>query len=156
MIGSRPPHTAHRASAVLALLALGLALTACGGAGQGSESPKASSVPFVGSVRLDPDHGPAGTTVSIHGEGFASSAALTLAWSTYDGHWLVDGEMNENYMGRAYEPRQDPLGTVQTDAGGAFATSFTAPGGSGATPGRPAAAKAARGGWSSTTTPAPA
>lgn len=108
---------------LVALASLSLVLVACSSA----DPPGASAAPFVGAVHLDPDHGPAGTQVHVTGTGLPASADLQLAWGTWDGRWLLDGDLNENYEGREYTPRRQTLTSVQTDASGNLEATFTAP-----------------------------
>jgi hypothetical protein len=82
---------------------------------------------FVGQVSLDPISGPAGTEVTLRGEGLPASETLSLLWSTVEGSWVLEGELSEEYMGRQFEETQQELGTAQTDEAGNFEATFVAP-----------------------------
>jgi hypothetical protein len=90
-------------------------------------SDEEDAPPFVGQVSLDPISGPAGTEVTLRGEGLTASETLSLLWSTVDGSWVLEGELSEEYMGRQFEEIQEDLGTVQTDEAGNFESTFVAP-----------------------------
>lgn len=117
-----------------------LLITACASAsGADTEStttspsaPSESTAPaFVGSMDLEPSSGPAGTEVTVRGEGLPSSETLELGWSTVEGSWVLEGDLSEEYHGREFTPETKDLGTVTTDASGAFETEFEAPEGFG-------------------------
>jgi hypothetical protein len=88
---------------------------------------EASPVDYVGKVALTPSQGPAGTRVTIAGSNFDPNAALAITWQSVRGSWILEGEANEEFHGRAFEPVATPLDQVTTDAAGAFETSFVAP-----------------------------
>jgi hypothetical protein len=104
---------------------------AAGGAvpAEATASPAAapSPVDYVGKVTLTPAQGPAGTRVIIAGIGFDPDAEHSITWQSVTGSWILKGEANEEFHGRAFEPVATVLEQVTTDAAGAFEASFSAP-----------------------------
>lgn len=102
---------------------------AVAGPGASPSTPAAESSPvdYVGKVTLTPSQGPAGTRVTIAGSNFDANSALALTWQSVRGSWILKGEANEEFHGRAFEPVATPLDEVTTDAAGAFQASFVAP-----------------------------
>ncbi len=79
---------------------------------------------YAGRLALSPEHGPAGTVVSVQGAGLPANERFDLHWTSVEGRWKVAGE---RYLGREYLPVSTPLATVRTDASGAFSARFSAP-----------------------------
>jgi len=124
------------AALIYSLVPRGLASPATGaGNSPGASQPAATSAPtfvtYVGQVTLEPSRGPAGTEVTITGTALDPNAELQIIWNTFRGSWLLEGDANEEFHGRAFEPVAVPLMTAQTDAAGAFSATFTAPAGHG-------------------------
>lgn len=94
-------------------------------------SPEPTFVNYVGQVALDPPRGPAGTEVTISGTGLDANAELQIMWNSVRGSWLLKGDANEEFHGRAFEPLARPVATARTDATGAFSAKFSAPTGHG-------------------------
>lgn len=90
-------------------------------------SDETAAPAFVGQVSLDPASGPAGTEVTVRGEGLPASETLSLDWSTVEGSWVLDGDLSEEYMGRHFEEKRERLGSAQTDQAGAFTARFVVP-----------------------------
>ncbi len=82
---------------------------------------------FVGSLSLEPTSGPAGTVVTVTGIDLPADADLSLLWSTADCGWLLEGDLGEEYKGRACTPVEQPLDEVATDADGLMTATFTVP-----------------------------
>jgi len=79
---------------------------------------------FVGSIAASPANGPAGTPVTVTGEGFAAGEPLELVWRTVVGSWnAADG----TYRGRDFVPVGYVVATVTPDAEGRISAGFTAP-----------------------------
>jgi hypothetical protein len=79
---------------------------------------------FVGRIAASPDHGPAGTAVTLTGEGFPPGEALELVWRTVEGRWTAaEGE----YHGREFTPVGYRVATVTPDAEGRVSAGFVAP-----------------------------
>lgn len=99
---------------------------------EGAADPAAD---YVGSLDLAPARGAIGSNATLRGAGFGPNLELDVAWQAYEGEWLVDDAASggENYKGRTYTEMAVPLGTVTTDAAGAFSTTFTVPDGFGFT-----------------------
>jgi hypothetical protein len=96
-----------------------------------TSAPAPTMVTYVGSVTLEPHKGPAGTEVTITGTGLDADAELSIMWNTVRGSWLLEGEANEEFHGRTFEPIAHEVATARTDEAGDFTTSFTAPAGHG-------------------------
>ena len=77
---------------------------------------------------LTPDQGVQGTAFSVKGSGLPANTSVQLAWSTSNGNWLADVEPNTvNYLGASFTNVQVLMGTVTTDATGAFTFATTVP-----------------------------
>lgn len=118
------------------ILALVTACAASGAGGDGTTtssptSTESAAPAFVGNLTLEPAAGPAGTEVTVTGEGLHPSQTLELGWTTMSGSWVLEGDLSEEYHGREFTPTIETLATVETDASGHFATRFTAPEGFG-------------------------
>jgi hypothetical protein len=79
---------------------------------------------FVGRLNVTPEHGPAGTPVTVTGEGFPVREELQLVWRTVKGRWKVT---IAEYHGREYSPAAYRIATVRSDATGRIAARFVAP-----------------------------
>lgn len=88
-------------------------------------------VDLAGSMELDPSSGIPGTDVSVRGEGLPAGESFDVLWGAAQCHWVLKGEANEEYHGRACSPVEEPVAAVVTDAAGRFSTSFEAPEGHG-------------------------
>jgi hypothetical protein len=79
---------------------------------------------FVGTLAVEPPHGPAGTPLVVKGEGLPAHRSLDLVWRTVAGKWKAG---NGEYHGRDYAPAAYRVTRFTTDAAGRFAASFAAP-----------------------------
>ena len=79
---------------------------------------------YVGRLTLEPEHGPAGATVTVRGEGLPPAERFELAWTTVQGRWKVAAE---RYLGREYRPAAAPLAVARTDASGRLSAQFRVP-----------------------------
>jgi hypothetical protein len=79
---------------------------------------------FVGRLAVTPEHGPAGTPVTVTGEGFAPDQRLDLVWRTVKGRWNVT---IAEYHGREFDRAAYRIATVTTDKDGRVAARFEAP-----------------------------
>ena len=86
---------------------------------------------YQGKFTLTPDHGVAGTTVTATGTGLTAGSKLSISWNTVKGHWLLQGEYSENYLGRGFDPVVSQVATATVDATGAFSAGFVVPQGYG-------------------------
>jgi len=93
-----------------------------------SASPEAS---YLGTLALEPNHGPIGTQVEVHGAGFGAGVQLDVVWQGFEGAWKLDPADPANYKGREYTEKLVALGSVATDGSGAFTTTFAVPEGFG-------------------------
>jgi hypothetical protein len=100
-------------------------------ASQPAAEPEPTLVNYVGRVSLEPSRGAAGTEVTITGTGLDAEAELSVRWNTVRGAWVLKGEANEEFHGRAFTPVVVDLATVRTDAAGNFSARFVAPAGHG-------------------------
>ncbi len=143
----------RKAVTAFAVLAMGVALIACGSGGGnsspdsaaasqgGAGSPPGGRAPisapaqaqdvktdYVGKFSVNPGRGPIGTLVTAQGSGFAPNASLDLVWQAFTGKWNVD---YDKYLGREYGEQIQPLTKVQADAAGAFEARIAIPEGFG-------------------------
>src|SRR5262249_3194112 len=79
---------------------------------------------YVGKLKVTPEHGPAGTPVTVTGEGVPAGQEFEVAWRTVKGRWKVAGG---ECHGREYAPVAYRIAAVKSDAAGRVAASFTAP-----------------------------
>jgi hypothetical protein len=91
----------------------------------GPEAPLAKpSGGYVGRLNVSPEHGPAGTPLSVTAEGLPAGQQFVLVWRTVKGRWKVgDGE----YRGREYQPVGYEIARLRSDAEGRLAVTFVAP-----------------------------
>jgi hypothetical protein len=114
------------------LLAAVLLVTSCAGVTAGrdvGEATEASLPPtdFVGTMDLEPTGGLPGTMVTVTGQGLPASSQLSLQWGTVDGSWVIQGDRGEEYHGRAFDPVNLDLGSIQTSGDGSLSTTFEVP-----------------------------
>src|SRR5215813_6773789 len=79
---------------------------------------------YVGKLRVTPEHGPAGTPLTVTGEGFPAGQQLELVWRTVKGHWKVT---IAEYFGREFVPVAYRIATLKSDKAGHISVSFVAP-----------------------------
>src|SRR5215813_12804736 len=79
---------------------------------------------YVGRLRVAPEHGPAGTPLTVTGEGFPAGQELELVWRTVKGSWKVT---IAEYHGREFTPTAYRIGTIKSDSAGRIAASLLAP-----------------------------
>lgn len=128
--------TGARSGAYIRRLALGamvvaLVSAACARADETSDATGAESEPpvvdYVGAISLEPSSGPAGTVVTVTGEGLPADSQFDLTWGSFEGRWLIQGGAGEEYHGREYVPTSEVLLRVTTDGVGRFTATFTVP-----------------------------
>lgn len=88
---------------------------------------EAEVVEYVGSVELTPWKGVAGTEVSIAGSDFDPGTDVEIVWNSVEGSWLLEGEANEEFVGREFQPTRTEMGTATVGEDGSFEASFEAP-----------------------------
>jgi hypothetical protein len=81
---------------------------------------------FFGSIAASPAKGPAGTPVTVSGEGFTPGKPLDLVWRTVTGKWKVNGD-DGTYHGREFAPVGYTIASVTPGADGKLSASFTVP-----------------------------
>jgi hypothetical protein len=79
---------------------------------------------FVGRLNVTPEHGPAGTPLTVTGEGFPPEQEFELVWRTVRGRWKVT---IAEYHGREFLPVAYHIATVKSNASGHILARFTAP-----------------------------
>jgi hypothetical protein len=79
---------------------------------------------FVGELRVAPENGPAGTPLTVTGEGFPPEQAFDLVWRTVKGRWKVTVA---EYHGREFLPVAYRIATVRSDSAGRISARFVAP-----------------------------
>jgi hypothetical protein len=84
----------------------------------------------TGKLALDPQHGPWGTAVTATASGLKAATAYDLVWTSAKVRWKLS-EDRSKYLGRDYTPTQQLLGSMTTDASGAFRAAFAVPQGFG-------------------------
>jgi hypothetical protein len=113
-----------------ALLALSLvshsrALAASPAAALGPEvSAGEPSGGYVGRVSVSPEHGPAGTPLTVTAEGLPAGQEFQLVWRTVNGAWKVT---DAEYHGRDYKLVAYEIAKVKTDQAGRLSATFVTP-----------------------------
>ncbi len=79
---------------------------------------------YSGELTVSPARGPAGTPISVSGQGFAPGQEFELVWRTVQGRWNVT---RAEYFGREFTPIAYRIATVKSDSAGRIAAEFTAP-----------------------------
>src|SRR6185503_3993998 len=79
---------------------------------------------YVGELKVTPEHGPAGTPVTVTGQGFPAGQEFDLVWRTVKGRWKVT---TAEYHGREYTPTAYRIASVKGDAAGRISASFAVP-----------------------------
>ncbi len=91
---------------------------------QGAGYPPAA---LTGRLSLSPEHGPAGTVVTVRGTWLPPNASFDLVWQTVKGSWVLRGPSREEFHGRKFDFVFVPLGRVRSDATGQLETRFRVP-----------------------------
>jgi hypothetical protein len=79
---------------------------------------------FVGSLDAVPDHGPAGTPITITAAKLPPNQEFQLIWRTVNGHWKVT---ESEYHGREYQQAAYQIAKVKSDAEGRLTAKIVAP-----------------------------
>jgi hypothetical protein len=79
---------------------------------------------YVGRMDVSPDHGPAGTPVTVTAEGLPAGQEFQVVWVTYDGQWQV---ADAEYHGRDYRQTAYEVARVKADPSGRLSAKFVAP-----------------------------
>jgi hypothetical protein len=79
---------------------------------------------FVGQLRVAPENGPAGTPLTVTGEGFPPEQTFDLVWRSVKGRWKVT---IAEYHGREFIPVAYRIATVTSDKAGRISARFVAP-----------------------------
>ncbi len=82
---------------------------------------------FVGSVSVEPQEAPVGSSLTISGTGFSSGESYDLVWQTVEGSYDIRGDYLEEYHGRVFEEVTYIIATVSTDTSGSFDETITVP-----------------------------
>ena len=91
----------------------------------GPEAPQAEPRGgYVGRLDVTPEHGPAGTPLTVTAQGLPANQEFQLVWRTVKGNWKVD---NAEYKGREYKPVGYEIAKVKSDAAGRLTATFTTP-----------------------------
>src|SRR6266481_5483001 len=79
---------------------------------------------YIGRLIVSPEHGPAGTPLTVTATGLPAGEELQLVWRTVDGAWKVT---DAEYHGREYRPVAYQIAKVKTDRAGRLSAKFVAP-----------------------------
>jgi hypothetical protein len=79
---------------------------------------------YVGHLSVSPEHGPAGTSLTVTAEGLPTGQEFQLVWRTVNGAWKVT---DAEYHGRNYEPVAYEIAKVKTDQAGRLSATFVTP-----------------------------
>lgn len=91
------------------------------------QADTAASVEYVGGVKLTPTRGVAGTEVAVDGTGFEPGWDLEIVWHSVAGQWVLQGEAQEEFHGRAFEPTATQVTGATVAGDGTFRATFVAP-----------------------------
>jgi hypothetical protein len=79
---------------------------------------------YQGRLTATPDHGAAGTAITVNGADLPANQSFDLIWQTVRGNWKV---ANGAYEGREFRPAAYLIERVTTDAEGRLTARFSAP-----------------------------
>jgi hypothetical protein len=79
---------------------------------------------YVGRLDVAPDHGPAGTMLTVTAQGLPAAQEFQLVWRTVKGSWKVN---DAEYKGREYKPVGYEIAKVKSDAAGHVTATFATP-----------------------------
>lgn len=128
----------HSRTLLILMSIAALTATACGSeTSEGADAAAAADqtapavderpVDFTGDLTVAPTSGPAGTEVTVTGDGLPAATDLDVLWVSADCDWVLEGEQLEEYHGRQCTPREDPVASVTTDDTGHLTATFTVP-----------------------------
>src|SRR5436309_861824 len=79
---------------------------------------------YVGRLVVTPEHGPAGTPLTVTAEGLPAGEEFQLVWRTVDGAWKVT---EAEYHGREYRAVAYEIAKAKTDHAGRLSATFAVP-----------------------------
>jgi hypothetical protein len=79
---------------------------------------------YVGRMDVLPEHGPAGTPVTVTAEGLPPGEEFQIVWVTYNGEWKVG---NAEYHGREFNEAAYEVAKAKADPAGRLSAKFIAP-----------------------------
>ena len=79
---------------------------------------------YVGRMDVSPEHGPAGTPVTVTAEGLPPGQEFQVVWVTVDGSWNV---ADAEYHGREFNQIAYEIARVKADRSGRLSATFIAP-----------------------------
>ena len=79
---------------------------------------------YVGRLTVAPEHGPAGTPLTVTAEGLPAGEEFQLVWRTVDGAWKVT---DAEYHGREYRAVAYEIAKAKTDQAGHLSATFVVP-----------------------------
>src|SRR5580704_479248 len=79
---------------------------------------------YVGRMDVSPEHGPAGTPVTVTAEGLPPGGEFQVVWVTVNGSWNV---ADAEYHGREFSQVAYEIARVKADQSGRLSAKFIAP-----------------------------
>ena len=120
----------RRARYNVAAVIVALFAGAAGAPARGSAQTTPPPLQIEGTMKLAPDHGPVGPSITVAATGLTAGVPLTVVWTDVDGAWAL-GADGTTYLGRRFTPVNTVLATVTPDGNGAISAQVTAPTGFG-------------------------
>ncbi len=112
---------------VILLASVLLFTMACNDTTAEKPAEEESAIQFMGSVSVEPQRAPVGSSITVSGSGFSSSERFDLVWHTVEGSYDIQGDYSEEYHGRVFEKVKYTISKVLTDTDGSFNETISVP-----------------------------